>query len=62
MELLFSTFAVVGTVSTGIGFTGRSTNDGDLVQDRVVTALGAYSVQVTCSADCISAVVSFRGR
>ena len=62
-DLLFSA-NVVGTVTTGPGegYTQRQLDNGDLVQDRVVTAAGMYSATATLTnpADWVMQLVAFK--
>jgi hypothetical protein len=62
ITLIFSTVLSFGTIAAGSAFTTRSTLHGDLVQDRVVSSLGLYSADVTCSDDCLALAAFFRAQ
>jgi len=60
-ELVFG-FGVTGSAIVGTGFTGRTTFDGNVTEDKIVTSVGSYETFATANESWIMAMVTLRGR
>lgn len=62
VELIFSSFTTAGHATPGPNLFLKSSIDGDLIMDRIVTTTGTYSAEATCTAACTSTAAYFKAQ